>query len=45
MLYAIPLFFGGRQSYQQSGRDIRLEDKELNAKEPMLVKAEKIAEP
>jgi len=49
MLFAIPIFFTGKQQYQRnvSGKDIRLDDKESNPKEPMIEKAEvvKVGEP
>jgi len=45
MLYAIPIFFAGKQQYQRTGKDVRLDDKESNAQSPMIGKAGENAEP
>jgi len=44
MLYVIPIFFPGKQYYQQANKDVRLDDKEASAEAPMLEKAEKVVE-
>jgi MFS family permease len=40
ILYAIPIFFAGKQHYELASKNDRLEDKEFNADTPMLVKSE-----